>query len=475
MNIIRRLWLWFDDRTGTSELLRPLLFHPVPPNLGWPYVLGSATLSAFVVQVITGIALSTAYVTSTADAYNSLKFITEDAPFGRLLRGMHFWGASAMILLIGLHALRTFLMGSYKFPREVSWLSGVVLLLLTVALGFTGQLLRWDQTAYWSVIVGAKQAEQVPVLGEALGDFIRAGDTVGGATLSRFFALHVFFIPAGLFLIIPLHLWMVIRNGISEPPSPGRPVDPKTYRAWYHDMLRKHGKPFWPDAGLPDLVGALTVFIGVIVLALVFGPPELGKPPDPTILEAYPRPDWYFLWYFAVLALIPPALESAVIVLGPILFMVVMLLLPLVSNKGERSWRRRPWATGIVTGIVVMVGTLWIIGEQAPWSPAFEAKQLPTPVVSTLTGPAQRGAQLFAERGCLQCHAIAGQGGRRGPDLSTVGSRLNREQMIVRILNGGVNMPAYGGILTPEELDALVAFLQTRKAPNVVGGGSRGP
>src|SRR5215212_8538500 len=164
--ILTRIWEWFDDRTGTGALLGPVLAHPVPPRLGWPYVLGSATLVSFIVQVTTGIALSTAYVTSTADAYSSLQFITNDAPFGHLLRGMHFWGASAMVLLIGLHTVRTFLYGSYKFPREVSWLTGAVLLLLTLALAFTGQLLRWDQTAYWSVIVGAAPAARMPVVGE---------------------------------------------------------------------------------------------------------------------------------------------------------------------------------------------------------------------------------------------------------------------------------------------------------------------
>src|SRR6476469_6772155 len=187
MKVAKSLWGWFDDRTGLGDLVRPLLLHPVPPDTGWAYTLGSATLMAFIVQVTTGIALATAYVTSTADAYNSLQFITNDAPFGHLLRGMHFWGASAMVLLIGLHTLRTFLYGSYKFPREVSWLTGAVLLLLTIGLAFTGQLLRWDQTAYWSVIVGAKQADQLPLLGPALAAFVRAGNTIGGATLSRFF------------------------------------------------------------------------------------------------------------------------------------------------------------------------------------------------------------------------------------------------------------------------------------------------
>jgi ubiquinol-cytochrome c reductase cytochrome b subunit len=465
MKVAKSLWGWFDDRTGLSNLIRPLLLHPVPPNTGWAYTLGSATLVSFIVQVTTGIALATAYVTSTADAYDSLQFISNDALFGHLLRGMHFWGASAMVLLIGLHTVRTYLFGSYKFPREVSWLTGSFLLLLTLALAFTGQLLRWDQTAYWSVIVGAKQAAEVPVLGGPLADFIRAGSTVGGATLSRFFALHVFFIPAGIFLFVGLHLFLVVRNGISEPPVAGDPVDPKTYRAKYHDLLEKRGVPFWPDAAYLDVIMGFIVLVGIILLALIFGAPALDKPPDPTIVQAYPRPDWYFLWYFAVLALIPPAAEPYVIVLGPMLFGLLLFLLPLLANKGERSARRRPWAVGVVLAAVVIISTLWVLGEQAPWSPAFAATEVPPSLVGATSGPVFRGAQLFKDRGCIYCHTMGGVGGARGPNLTYVGSRLTHDQLVVRILNGGNNMPAYGSILSPQDLSDLVAFLESRKGP----------
>jgi ubiquinol-cytochrome c reductase cytochrome b subunit len=466
MKVLRAMWEWFDDRTGTAKLIGPILAHPVPPNTGWAYTLGSATLIAFVIQVITGIGLSTSYVASTADAYNSLQFITHDAPFGNLLRGMHFWGASAMVLLIGLHTLRTFLYGSYKFPREVSWLTGVLLLLFTLGIAFTGQLLRWDQTAYWSVIVGAKQANALPLAGNALADFIRAGSTIGGATLTRFFSLHVFFIPAGLFLFVGLHIFLVLRNGISEPPKAGEPVDPKTYRQKYHELLHTRGVPFWPDAMFPDMVMGFLVLVVIFTLALVFGPPELGKPPDPTILQAYPRPDWYFLWYFAVLALIPPAAEPYVIVLGPLLFGVVLFALPFFANKGERSPKRRPWAVGITIAIITMIGVLWYTGEQAPWSPAFAAPPLTASVVDSTNPNIVRGAQLFHDKGCIVCHTI-GQvpGGIRGPNLSYVGSRLTRDQTVIRILNGGNNMPAYGSSLTPDDLNALVDFLQSRKSP----------
>ncbi|MEZ4837451.1 MAG: cytochrome b N-terminal domain-containing protein, partial [Caldilineaceae bacterium] len=261
-NILRSLWATVDDRTGISEAFGPILSHPVPPNAGWWYVFGSATLTAFIVQVVTGIALATAYVPSTAEAYNSLHFITTGSWFGYLLRGMHFYGASAMVVLIGIHAARTFLMASYKFPREFNWLTGVVLLFLTLAMGFTGQLLRWDQNAIWSVVVGAEQAGRTPLLGQTLADFLLAGKTLGAQTLSRFFSFHVFFIPALIFGLVGFHLFLVLRNGISEPPQAGRPVDPKRYRQWYHGLLQREGVPFWPDAAWRDVL-----FGAVVVLA----------------------------------------------------------------------------------------------------------------------------------------------------------------------------------------------------------------
>jgi ubiquinol-cytochrome c reductase cytochrome b subunit len=357
---------------------------------------------------------------------------------------------------------RTYLMAAYKFPRELNWLTGAVLLLLTLALAFTGQLLRWDQNAVWSVIVGAAQAGRMPVVGRDIARFILAGDTIGGATLSRFFAFHVFFIPALVFGLVGVHLWLVLKHGISERPHAGNPVDPATYRDRYGELLRREGVPFWPDAAWRDVVFGAATVATVVLLALVIGPPALGRPPDPSILEAYPRPDWYFLWYFALLALLPQHLESIVIVLGPLVFGAFLLLVP-IFNRGERSVRRRPWAALLVVFIWTTIGAFWYAGEQANWSPDFTAKPLPAQVVRDTRPDVVEGARLFHDKGCEFCHAIAEYGGKRGPELTDVASRMTPDQIAARVTNGSPNLPAYARSLTPQEVQALVAFLATRK------------
>jgi ubiquinol-cytochrome c reductase cytochrome b subunit len=462
MRFLRKVWEWFDARTDASKVIGPILKHPVPPRTGWMYVFGSAILFAFLIQVFTGIALATAYVSSAGQAYDSLQWITHEAFLGHLLRGMHYFGASAMVLLVGVHMIRTFLTGSYKFPRELNWVVGVVLLGLTILMGFTGQLLRWDQNGVWSTIVAAEQAGRAPLIGQWLARLLMGGQTVGGATLSRFFAYHVFFIPALIFGMVGLHLVLVLRHGISEKPSASRPVDPKTYRAWYEAMLKREGVPFWPDAAWRDVVFGVLAVACVVFLAWRFGAPELTTPPDPTIVQAYPRPDWYLLWYFAVLAQLPQGTETYVIVGAPLLAGICLLVLPLIFNRGQRAPSRRPWAVVSIVVIVMGIGVLWFEGERAPWSPDFGVKQLSPEIVNSTNADVLHGAELFHARGCEYCHAVAGNGGHRGPDLTSVADRLTEQQITLRILNGAYNMPSFASSLKPRELTAIVAFLNSR-------------
>ena len=368
-----------------------------------------------------------------------------------------------MVLLAGLHMIRVFLTGSYKFPREMNWISGVFLFVFMLGISFTGQLLRWDQNAVWTAAVFAEQGGKVPLIGNTLAHLILGGETLGGQTLSHFFTLHVFVLPGLLISFLFIHLFLVIRNGISEPPQMGEPVDPKTYRAKYEQLLQEQGEPFWPNAAWRDLVFGTGVIIAIALLAIFIGPPALDPPPDPTIINAEPRPDWYFLWYFAVLALSPHELENYIIILGPALAGIALLSLPLLFNKGERHPLRRPWSIAIVLLTCLLISVLWILGDKAPWSPKFEAQALTPAIVQAPNDSVARGAELFDTRGCLYCHAIAGHGGHRGPDLTYIGDRLTRPDIVIRIMNGGYNMPSYAPSLTGEDLELIVDFLVSRK------------
>jgi len=463
MESLRRAWLWFDDRTGLGGAIGPIARHAVPPNsASWFYVFGSATLFAFMVQVATGVTLAFMYVPASGDAYQSLQFITNQTTLGRIVRGMHNWGASAMILLVGLHMIRVYMTAAYKFPREMHWLTGVVLLALTVVMGFTGQVVRWDQTAVWSTIVASEMAGRVPFIGKWIADFLIGGETVGGATLSRMFAYHVFIIPALLFVFIGFHLYLVIKNGISEFPKAGEPVDPDTYREKYETMVKSKGVPFWPDAAWRDMVFGFIVITTILLIALVIGPPDLGPPPNPSNIDALPVPDWYFVFYFAFLALMPPAMETYLMVFGPLVVALILFTLPFISNRGERSPLRRPWAVAIVALTIASISGLWAIGISSPWSPHFHAKPLTAELIGADSGPIYRGGMYFNDKGCLYCHKIDGHGGERGPDLSYIGDRLSANELTWRIMNGGLNMPGFGGTLTSQELSDLVDFLKTR-------------
>jgi ubiquinol-cytochrome c reductase cytochrome b subunit len=463
MRWLRAVGRWLEDRTGLARRIVPLAAHPVPPDAKWLYVFGSGTLVAFLIQLTTGAALTALYVPSTSQAYESLRFISEHAFMGRILRAMHFFGASAMIALIGAHMIRVFLTASYKYPREMNWLTGSVLLLIVLGMGFTGQLLRWDQNAVWSVVVGAEQAARTPLVGHFVGRFVLGGPTLGADTLTRFFSLHVFVLPGVIILLAGFHVYLVLRNGISEPPRSGRPVDMAAYRPWYAKMLEKEGIPFWPEAVWRDTLFGLLVVVAVFALAWAFGPPALDLPPNPAVVHAYPRPDWYFLFYFALLALMPHSLENWVIILGPVLVGVILISLPFIAPRGERSPRQRPWAIVTVIGTATLIGSLTMAGRSANWSPRFDAGPLPASVVASSDPTVQSGAELFHDRACIYCHQVSGIGGKRGPDLTHVGSRLGRNQMTIRVLNGGYNMPAYGRILAPGEVGALLAFLESRQ------------
>jgi ubiquinol-cytochrome c reductase cytochrome b subunit len=457
---------WLGERFELEDSVMAVLHHPVPRELerpiGWWYVLGSATLAIFVMQVVTGVGLAMTYVPAPNSAYDSLQFISHDATLGAVVRGMHYFGAGAMVILVLAHMTQVYLFGAFKFPREANWLTGSLLLLATLAMAFTGQLLRWDQDAFWAVVVAAEQAARAPIVGEWLTRLIVAGNNVGGATLTRFYATHVFLIPAATFGLIGMHLYLVVKRGISEPPVAGLPVDRPSYRARYAEMLRR-GIPFWPDSAWRDALAAAVVVLAVVLLAAIIGAPDLSKPADPTNVVADPRPDWYFLGYFAILALIPSATEALVIVGLPLFAFTFLFLVPLLWPDGERHWSRRPAAIAAVALPFIAYASLTVAGIDSPWVPKLEGGTLPASVTQGLGEAERRGADLFVSKACFACHAIDGAGGKRGPDLSHVASHMSREQITARIATGGGGMPAFAGSVTPAELDDLTAFLLSRR------------
>jgi menaquinol-cytochrome c reductase cytochrome b subunit len=209
---------WLEERSGLVGGIKYFLFRKVPAETNWFHTLGSATLTAFLVQATTGVILAMYYKPAPAEAYDSIQHITNDLTLGWLVRGMHRWGASVFIILLFLHMGRVFLFGAYKYPRELNWLVGVILLTMALGEGLTGYLLPWDQTAYWATVVAININANAPIVGPYLGEFLRGGAEIGNDTLARFYSLHMLVIPGGLFALIGLHLYLVVRLGITAPP-----------------------------------------------------------------------------------------------------------------------------------------------------------------------------------------------------------------------------------------------------------------
>ncbi len=213
-----KLGNWVDERAGWRGVWQAIFKRKIP-HVNWFYTLGSATLFVAINQIVTGILLTIYYVPTPDHAYDSVQFITTEVTAGWLIRGLHHWGASAMVVLVVLHMLRVILYGSYKFPREVTWLTGVVLLLVTIGFGFTGYLLPWDQKSYWATTVGTRIVGSAPIVGDSLLKIMRGGEDLSAVTLARFFGVHVWVLPLLLMTLIFIHMYLVIRNGISAVPK----------------------------------------------------------------------------------------------------------------------------------------------------------------------------------------------------------------------------------------------------------------
>src|SRR5690349_8613669 len=423
MRLIERIGRWFDDRLQLSSVVKETAGHAVPrETASWAYVFGSAALTVFILQLVTGVMLAFVYVPSADQAWNSLQALNHGVTLGWFIRALHGWGSNFMVAIVLIHMVQVFLFGAYKYPRELTWIVGVFLLLVTLGMAFTGQVLRFDQDAYWGLGIGASISSRIPVLGPWIVHLLLGGPIIAGATLSRFFALHVFLIPGLLIAFVCIHLLMVLRLGINEWPMPGRIVRRATYLQEYHERTKKDGIAFVPYAIWKDLMFSAFVIVLLLACALYFGPFGPTGRPDPTIIQAVPRPDYFFLWLYALLSLLPPSLETPALLVGPVVVIIGLLLLPFLSGEGEKSWKRRPIAVLTVLLLAITLGTFTHLAEYAPWSPqmsAWSGAAMPARFLRGTTALERQGALVFQAKQCRNCHSLGDRGGQRGPALDS--------------------------------------------------------
>lgn len=465
MRLIRTIGAWIDHRLQLGSPIRETMQHPIPRRTAsWAYVFGSAAMTVFAFQLVTGILLAFIYVPSAAEAWSSLQILNHQVTLGWFIRALHGWGSNFMVAIVLIHMAQVFLFGAYKFPRELTWILGVFLLLMTLGMAFTGQVLRFDQDAYWGLGIGASISGRVPIVGPALVKLLLGGPIIAGATLSRFFALHVFVIPGLLIAFVGLHLLLVLKLGINEWPIPGRLVRRADYLQQYHNLTHSEGVPFVPYGIWKDAIFSGVVLLAIAACALYFGPFGPSGQPDPRVIQTAPRPDFFFLWLYALLSLLPPAMETPALLIGPMIVLIVLLALPFFSGEGEKSWKRRPIAVLTILVLAVALGTFTNLADHAPWSPVMDASTgaaIPAKFINGRTPLQIQGALVFQSKQCHNCHALGDIGGKRGPALDAVAVRLTSDQLVRQVLQGGGNMPAYGKNLNPAETTALVAFLET--------------
>ncbi len=462
------LFRWIDERVDLRGAKRALLDREVPDRLTWWHTLGSATLTVFLIQIVTGVVLATYYAPSPDHAYDSIRYIDQQVASGWLVRGIHHWGASAMVVLVIAHMIRVFSVGAYKYPREINWLLGIGLFGLVLGFSFTGYLLPWDQKAYWATAVGTNIAGTTPWIGEQLVALLRGGAELGAATLTRFYAFHVLWLPLLLGGLVLLHLVLVIRQGIAAlpaaleqgaPPRTTDPAYPTYYRAAY--AASESGRVrFWPDIVGKDGLVSLGVVSAIVLLALAFGAP-LEPPADPTDTVYVPRPEWYFLPIFQLLKLVPGSMESLVAVGVPTALLIVLLALPFLDRRSGRNLLHRPVAA---TGLVFLLGSSGLLLGMA----VREAgPKVPPEAGRPLTAVERAGRALFQSQQCDGCHIIRGKGGDEGPDLTEVGLRHSTAWMhsfmeLPSRFHAESRMPAYGPpAMTHQEIEELAQYLAT--------------
>ena len=437
---------WLDHRTGIETAIRNFLYEEIPASSGWHQVFGSIGVFLFLVQAFTGALLAFNYAPTPGDAYNSLRYILTEVTGGHLIRGLHHWGASMLIVVVVLHMTQVFLYGAYKKPREATWMVGVVLLLLTMAYGLTGYLLPWDNRAYWGTVVTTQIASHIPFVGTYLSRLLGGDSAVGVVTFARFYGLHVLLLPPATALLIATHIYLVRKHGVA--PAPGDEV--------------KAGKKFYPHQAFKDTAAIFAAFVVLFLMAVAVRVP-LERLADPTDATYIPRPDWYFLFLFQTLKFFDGPLAVVGSVILPSLAVLALLLAPFVDRGQVMRVTRRTVAFGVValallgwTGLTVAA----IVTTPKPDNTVAIDYGAPTDWMG-LSPQELAGIGYFRKENCASCHSLQGKP-RVGPDLANVPIKKSAAWMIEHFKHPaamvpGSSMPAIQ--LSDAQLNALAAFL----------------
>jgi ubiquinol-cytochrome c reductase cytochrome b subunit len=438
MGALRGLLDWLDARTGFRAGRSNLLDEPLPAGVGWWFVTGSILLFLLGVQLITGVVLTMYYVPSPEHAYDSVRFIADRLPLGRVVRALHFFGASFIVVAAVIHMLRVVLLGSYKKPREVTWMTGVVLLLVILAFALTGYLLPWDQKAYWATTVTINIARSAPLFGEQTAALMRGGVDLGALTLLRWYTAHVFLLPAALIGFVVAHIYLMRRHGISGPivEVPGPP------------------KPFYPYHALKDTIAMAAVFALLLTFALAVKVP-LDAVADPSDATYVPRPEWYFLSLFQLLKYFPGKLEPVATIVIPVVVVGGLLLLPFLDRRPDRHPLKRPLVAGAFIILGAGVSTLTYLG----------LKDSPAHADPSHWGPfALAGRELAQDQRCQVCHRV---GGAANP-LAEIRLKRDREWLLAHIADPEIIAPGTrkppAGSMRESQARSIALYLQKVRA-----------
>ncbi len=443
-----KIWKWVNDRMPIATILQLGLDEEIPGGASFFFTLGSATLFIFILQIVTGVWQLFYYVPTIDHAYDSLTFLRLLVPYGWLIHGLHYWGASAMVVLVGLHMLRAFIWGAYKKPREMTWLIGIALLLLTVGMSFTGAALPWDERGYWAAEVGTSIAGTVPFIGSWLKFLLVGGKIMGQLTLSRFFILHAAILPGIAMITIAAHLIAFRKFGSVGP--------------WSHEKRNIKGD-FWPDQVVKDVIIVLVLFLILVALS-AFAPPPFTGPADPLDTTFTPKPEWNFLFLYQALKFFPGALEVIGTVGIPTIVILIFVSLPFFDRKPERNPVKRPamMLGGLV--FVVLLLTLTISGYKSKSNIEQPKVKPASKITAALSHSAVKGKILFGTYGCTACHTMSGSGGKIGPDLTNE-SRTghSKDWLLVQLKDSKKHnpksiMPSFS-MLNEAQLNQLTDFL----------------